>query len=92
MKRPTAKAAYCPATAIPAMKNHISRGLIEVAFIMLLFYANLLMGEYMRSGQGFARGFVWALGNILTPANFGIGIAAALVGYVVVEYLRRYLK
>jgi hypothetical protein len=33
------------------MKN-VWRAVIEVAFIMFLFYANLLMGEFERSGMG----------------------------------------
>jgi hypothetical protein len=64
------------------------RALIEVAFIVFLFYSNLLMGEYGRSGRGQAMGFVWAIEDILTRANFEIALAAALVGYVVFEYLR----
>ena len=33
-------------------------------------------------------GLGWAIEDILTPANFAIAIAAALVGYVVFEFLR----
>jgi hypothetical protein len=64
------------------------RALIEVAFIVFLFYSNLLMGEYGRSGKGQAMGLAWAIEDILTRANFEIALAAALVGYVVFEYLR----
>ena len=66
----------------------IWRALIEIAFIVFLFYSNLLMGEYGRSGRGQAMGLAWAIEDILTPANFAIAIAAALVGYVVFEFLR----
>jgi hypothetical protein len=65
------------------------RGLIEVGFIILLFYSNLLMGEFERSGLGRARGLVWAVNDIFTQANFMIGMAAALIGYVLVEFLRK---
>jgi hypothetical protein len=73
------------------MKERISRAIVEVAFILFLFYANLLMGEYERSGVGRTRGLAWALSDILTEANFAIGIVAALVGYVVFELLRKML-
>jgi hypothetical protein len=34
------------------MKKNIGRGLIEIGFIIFLFYSNLLMGEFERSGMG----------------------------------------
>jgi len=34
-------------------------------------------------------GFAWAIADILTNANFAIAIMAALIGYVVFEFLRR---
>jgi hypothetical protein len=70
------------------MKNAIWRLIIEVAFIVFLFYSNLLMGEYERSGMGRAMGLAWAVKDILTPENFAIAITAALVGYVLFEFLR----
>jgi hypothetical protein len=73
------------------MKERISRAVIEVGFIVFLFYANLLMGEYERSGMGRARGLAWAISDILTVPNFVIAIAAALVGYFVFEFLRKKL-
>ena len=62
--------------------------MIEVGFIVFLFYSNLLMGEFERSGKGQEIGLAWALSDILTFANFAIAIIAALIGYVVVEFLR----
>jgi hypothetical protein len=73
------------------MKERISRAFIEVGFIVFLFYANLLMGEYERSGMGRTRGFAWALSDIVTAPNLVIAIVAALIGYVVVEFLRKKL-
>jgi len=32
------------------MKKNFLRGLIEVGFIIFLFYSNLLMGEFERTG------------------------------------------
>ena len=66
----------------------IWRALIEVAFIVFLFYSNLLMGEYGRSGRGWEMGPAWAIADILTPANLAIALAAAFIGYVVFEFLR----
>ncbi|HEV3191751.1 MAG TPA: hypothetical protein VGY54_14675 [Polyangiaceae bacterium] len=73
------------------MKERISRAVIEVGFIVFLFYANLLMGEYERSGMGRIRGLAWAISDILTAPNLAIAITAALVGYVVFEFLRKSL-
>jgi hypothetical protein len=38
------------------MKSRIWRAMIEMAFIIFLFYANLLMGEFERSGMGRQKG------------------------------------
>jgi hypothetical protein len=73
------------------MKKNITRAVTEIAFILFLFYANLLMGEFERSGQGRERGLFWAIGDIFTLSNYAIAILAALVGYVAVEFLRRRL-
>jgi len=73
------------------MKKNIWKALIEIAFIMFLFYANLLMGEFERSGIGRKRGLVWAIGDVLTLANFEIAAVAALIGYVFFEFLRQKL-
>jgi hypothetical protein len=73
------------------MKERISRAVTEVGFIVFLFYANLLMGEYERSGMGRARGLAWAISDILTVPNLAIAIVAALVGYIVFEFLRKKL-
>ena len=70
------------------MKKNILRGLIEVGFIIFLFYSNLLMGEFERSGMGQKKGLVWALSDIFTNANFQIAAVASLIGYVLVEFLR----
>jgi hypothetical protein len=71
------------------MKKNIFRAVIEIAFIIFLFYSNLLMGEFERSGLGQTRGLAWAIGDILTTANFEIAMIAALIGYVLFEFLRK---
>jgi hypothetical protein len=71
-----------------AMQKNVWRAVIEVGFIIFLFYSNLLMGEFERSGMGRKNGLAWAMGDVFTAANFEIGMIAALVGYFVVEFLR----
>lgn len=71
------------------MPKPLIRALIEIAFIVFLFYANLMMGEFERSGLGRARGVEWALSDVLTAANFTIAMIAALVGYTLFEFLRK---
>jgi hypothetical protein len=69
-------------------KQAIWRAVIEVGFIIFLFYSNLLMGQFARSGKGREMGLAWAIADILTPANFAIALTAAFIGYIVVEFLR----
>jgi len=71
------------------MKKNLQRAVIEVAFIVFLFYTNLLMGEFVRGGQGQTRGFIWALGAIFTVQNIIIAIVAGFVGYIIFEFLRK---
>jgi hypothetical protein len=68
----------------------ISRALIEVAFIIFLFYSNLLMGEFSRtSGQG--KTLAFAFSDIFTVTNFFIAIIAAMIGHAVFHSLRKWL-
>ena len=55
----------------------------------LCFTSNLLMGEFERSGMGHKRGIAWAIVDVLTAANFAIATIAALIGYVLFEFLRK---
>ena len=71
------------------LKKKTLRAMIEVAFIVFLFYANLLMGEYERSGMGAKKGLTWACRDVFTASNFAIAIGAAFAGYFVFEFLRR---
>jgi hypothetical protein len=68
------------------------RAMIEVSFIIFLFYSNLLMGELERSGTGQNKSLAWAIGDIFTAANFAVAVVAALIGYVLVEFLRKKLQ
>lgn len=66
------------------------RAVIEIAFIVFLFYSNLLMGEFTTSN---ARGktLAFALHDIFTVTNVAIALVSALIGYVMFEFLRRKL-
>jgi hypothetical protein len=83
------KSAEVSKESILAMKKNAWRAVIEVSFIIFLFYSNLLMGEFGHSGMGQKRGLVWAIGDVFTTANFAIATIAALIGYVLVEFLRK---
>ena len=70
------------------MKRSVTRAIIEIGFIIFLFYSNLLMGEFSKSGLGRRNGLATAIRDIFTAENFIIGLVASFVGYVVVEILR----
>jgi hypothetical protein len=71
------------------MRKNAWRAAIEIGFIIFLFYSNLLMGEFERSGMGPKRGLAWALADVFTSMNFGIASIAAVIGYLLFEFLRR---
>jgi hypothetical protein len=53
------------------VKKNVWRAVIEAGFIIFLFYSNLLMGEFERSGMGQKRGLACEIATI-----------AALIGYI----------
>ncbi|MGA3372032.1 MAG: hypothetical protein ABSC48_09745 [Terracidiphilus sp.] len=66
------------------------RAVIEVGFIVFLFYSNLLMGEFtVANGRG--KTLAAALVDIFTTTNFVIALVSALIGYLVFEFLRKKL-
>jgi hypothetical protein len=66
----------------------VLRAVVEVSFIVFLFYSNLLMGEFTRH-TGTGKTLSAALHDILTPASLAIGLISALIGYLIVEFLRK---
>jgi hypothetical protein len=64
------------------------RAIIEIAFIISLFYANLLMGEFTSVNER-GKSFVFAVEDVFTGKDFAIAIVAALIGYAGFEYLRK---
>ena len=68
----------------------ISRALIEVAFIIFLFYSNLLMGEFNRT-SGHGKTLAFAFSDIFTVTNFSIAMISAMIGHAVFHSLRKWL-
>jgi len=66
----------------------LGRAAVEIGFIIFLFYSNLLMGEFERSGSARQKGLLWALSDVFTRPNLEIAIVAAAIGYILVELLR----
>jgi len=74
----------------PGQSTPILRAIIEIAFICFLFYSNLLMGEFTHA-NGEGKDLVFAIKDIFSLTNLLIAVIAALIGYVVFEYLRNKL-
>jgi hypothetical protein len=79
-----------PTPESPRPLSHVLRAAIEIAFIIFLFYSNLLMGEFNHAA-GRGKTLAFALRDIFTAANLAIAILAAILGYIVFEYLRKKL-
>jgi hypothetical protein len=62
--------------------------MVEIGFIVFLFYSNLLMGEFTRTNAQ-SKSLMFALKDIFTLANFAIAVISGMIGYVVVEFLRK---
>jgi hypothetical protein len=68
----------------------MARAVIEIAFIVFLFYSNLLMGEFTASSRH-GKTLAFALHDIFTVTNLGIAAISAVIGYVFFEFLRKRL-
>jgi hypothetical protein len=66
----------------------IWRALVEVGFIVFLFYSNLLMGEFTRANSD-GKTLAFAVQDIFTATNFVIACISGMIGYVIVEFLRK---
>jgi hypothetical protein len=74
--------------AVPKPNSPMVRAVVEIGFIIFLFYSNLLMGEFNR-GNEHGKTMLMALRDMVTWKNFVIAGVSALVGYVVFEWLRK---
>jgi hypothetical protein len=61
------------------MKNNVWRAVVEVGFIIFLFYSNLLMGEMECTANGRDKGLLWDLRDIFTRKNFLVAVVAGLI-------------
>jgi hypothetical protein len=68
--------------------NPVIRAAVEIAFIIFLFYANLLMGEFVRSNDH-GKTLRFAMWDVITAENLKIAFISAIIGYFVFEYLRK---
>jgi hypothetical protein len=66
------------------------RAVIEVGFIVFLFYSNLLMGEFTRA-NGTGKTLAFAFEDIFSVTNLAIAVISGLLGYVGFDYLRKRL-
>jgi hypothetical protein len=69
----------------------IQRIILEVGFILFLFYSNLLMGEFTNSGLGQSKGLIWAVQDIFTLTNFMIAMILGLFGHLIFDFFRNKL-
>ena len=76
--------------AKPSPLKTLLRAIVEITFIIFLFYSNLLMGEFTHS-NGDGKTLSYALHDILTGTNFMIAVISAMIGYAVFETLRKKL-
>ena len=73
---------------IPGRLKPFWRAVIEVAFIIFLFYSNLLMGEFTgANGQG--KSLIAGLHDIFTATNFAIALVSAWIGHLVFTFFRK---
>jgi hypothetical protein len=79
-----------PSTPKPRKLAPIWRAMVEVGFIIFLFYSNLLMGEFTNA-NGHGKTLAFAVRDIFTAANFAIAVISGMIGYVVFEFLRKYV-
>ncbi len=68
------------------MKKKFFRAVIEMFFIIFLFYSNLFIGEFEKFGMGQQHGYVWAFEDIFTASNFVIALVTSFIGYIVLNF------
>jgi hypothetical protein len=70
------------------MKRSKIRPIVEILSIMILFYTNLLMGQFLRTSSAVTGQSIWAIIiNIVTLQNIVIGLVGATIAYFIVEWV-----
>jgi len=62
--------------------------MVEVGFIIFLFYSNLLMGEFTKTNAD-RKTLIFAMKDIFTVNNLIIALISGWIGYGIVEFLRK---
>jgi hypothetical protein len=70
----------------PPRNPHL-RAAVEIGFIIFLFYANLLMGEFTATG-GRGKTLWFALGDIITVKTLAIALVTSVIGHLGLVFLR----
>jgi hypothetical protein len=68
---------------------HFWRAVVEIAFIIFLFYSNLLMGQYTATSTPQNMSLWTAIRIVVTPDNLIIAMVTALIGHLGFEFLRK---
>lgn len=63
--------------------------MVEAVVLVFLLFSPLLMREFIASSGDPGRGLISAIADVLTPTNFVIALASALIGTAIIEYLRK---
>ena len=71
-------------------RNPMWRIALEVLLIVFLLFAVRLMGEFT-SANDQGKSLAFALNEIITPANCAIATISAVMGMVVIEFIRNKL-
>ena len=66
------------------------QAIVEIGFIIFLFYSNLLMGEFTRA-NGRGKSLVFAVEDIFSVANLVIAVISGVLGYLILNYFRERL-
>ncbi len=65
------------------------RAVVEISFIIFLFYSNLLMGQYVATASPQNMSLWTAIKIVVTPDNLIIALVTALIGHLAFEFLRK---
>jgi hypothetical protein len=79
-----------PGPREPRKLTPIWRATVEVSVIVFLLYSTLLMREFTHTSER-GMSLVLAIRDIFTLTNFAVAIISGLVGYLLLEYLRKQL-
>jgi len=66
----------------------IWRAIVEVGTIIFLFYSTLWMRGFTHSSEQ-GKSLVFAIKDIVTLTSFVVAMISALIGYIVLEYVRK---